>query len=537
MRGMPPPPPPSDRFDLLVQGGLVCDGTGAPVVRADIGVMEDRIAAVGDLAGATARRQIDAAGHVVAPGFIDIHTHSDISVLHTPGMESSLMQGVTSEVVGNCGFCIGLSQPREEFTLEQRGLARAGLSIDWPDLAGFLRRVEGEGVAVNVATLAGHGTLRKRVMGLAERAPDTAEKAAMKRDLAKALEQGAIGLSSGLEYVPGMYADVAEMTGLARIAAEAGTFYATHLRDEGDGLEEAVAEAIAVAEGAGLPLQLSHHKAERPRNWGKVRRTLATVNEARTRGLDVLLDQYPYTAYQTGLATVALPPWAGGGTPEELARKLSDPDLRGRARDWMLESGIEYTGVVITACPTHLEYQGRTVQEIAAERGEDPRDVILGLLSEGEGWVTAAHFALSEEDVREVMRDPHVMIGSDAVASSPTNPYSNDRPHPRTYGTFARVLGYYVREQGVLGLEEAVRRMTSLPASRLGWADRGRVAPGCAADLVLFDPAAVAAAATFDAPHAFPRGVGWVIVNGAVAVADGLATGARAGRVLRRAPR
>jgi N-acyl-D-amino-acid deacylase len=528
-------PVPLPRFDLLIRGGSVVDGTGAPSFRADVGVLGGRIAAVRDLTHAEATRVIDAAGRAVAPGFIDIHTHSDISVLYTPGMESSLLQGVTTEVVGNCGFSLCLAQPTDDFTLEQRGLSRAGLSIDWPDLGGFLGRIEGEGVAANVATLVGHGTVRKRVMGNADRRPDATELAAMRRELATALEQGGIGLSSGLEYVPGMYADVAELTELAKVAAEAGGFYATHLRDEGDGLEEAVAEAIAVAEGSGLPLQLSHHKAERPRNWGKVRRTLQMADAARARGLDVLLDQYPYVAYQTGLATVALPPWANAGTPEALAAKLRDPDLRERARDWMLESGVSYDGVVISTHPARPELQGRTIQELAQEAGSDPRDVILDLLSEGEGWVSAAHFALSEEDVEFVLRDPHVMVGSDAVAASPSSPFANDRTHPRTYGTFARVLGRYVRERGTLTLEEAVRRMTSLPASRLRLSDRGRIAEGCAADLVIFDPAAVADAATFDAPHAFPRGVEAVIVNGTLAALDGRPTGARAGRVLRHA--
>lgn len=524
--------PDSVRFDLILRGGTVLDGTGQPPYRADVGVRDDRIAAIGDLSETSATFVIDAAGRFISPGFIDIHTHSDISVLYTPGMDSSLAQGVTTEIVGNCGFALGLARADALFSGEQRNLSRAGLTIDWNDLSGFLRRIEDNGVAINIATLAGHGTLRKRAMGLDERKPTAAELDTMRRDLAEAMEMGAIGLSSGLEYVPGMYADVAEMTALAKVAASAGGFYATHLRDEGDHLIEAVEEAIAVADGSGIPLQLSHHKAERPRNWGKVVQTLALVDAAIERGRDILLDQYPYTAYQTGLATIALPSWAVGGTPQAMAEKLSDPEIRRRVLQEM--GGVDFAAVEIASCPTHREYQGQTIQTLASESGKDPREWVLDLLSEGDAWVSAAHFAISEEDVEKVMSDPRVMIGSDAVAISPVGPGAADRPHPRSYGTFARVLSRYVREKGLLTWEEAVRRMTSLPAQRVGLKDRGRIAEGFTADLVVFDPMKIADTATFAAPHALAVGVDLVVVAGRIAYRDGVATGERAGRVLRR---
>ena len=519
-------------FDLVLRNGTIYDGTGTPPTVGDVGIRDGRIAAVGDLSLASATRTISATDKFVCPGFIDIHTHSDISILHTPGMDSSLAQGVTTEVVGNCGFSIGLARPDALFSLEQRGLKSGGITLDWSDLSGFLRRVEESGIAINIATLAGHGTLRKRAMGFAERKPDASELDTMRRDLADALEAGAIGLSSGLEYVPGMYADVAEMTALAKVAAHAGGFYATHLRDEGDALEEAVAEAITVAQNAGIPLQLSHHKAEKPRNWGKIVRTLAMVDAAQENGLDVLLDQYPYTAYQTGLATIALPAWAASGSPPDQAERLRDTDTRSRVRAEM--EGVDYASVEIASCTTHRDYQGRTVQELAASAGIDPRDWVLDLLAEGEGWIAAAHFAISEGDVQRVLRDPRVMIGSDAVAISPTGPDAAGRPHPRSYGTFARILSRYVREKGVLSYEEAIRRMTSLPARRIGLADRGRIAPGLVADVVVFDPEALAEKATFAAPHALAVGVELVLVAGEITFRDGIATGARAGRVLRR---
>ena len=521
------------RFDVLVRGGTVYDGSGGPPIRADVGVVGERIVFIGAApAGMSAAREIDATGLAVCPGFIDIHTHSDISVLYTPGMDSSLAQGVTTEVVGNCGFSLGLSGKSEIFGPERRGLERAGLTLDWDDLGGFFRRIEDAGVAINLTSLAGHGTLRKRAMGVANRPADAGEKAVMARDLQAALEAGAIGLSSGLEYVPGMYADVAELTELARVAGEYGGFYATHLRDEGDNLVEAVEEALAVAEGAGVPLQLSHHKAERPRNWGKVVETLAIVDAARARGVDVLLDQYPYTAYQTGLATIALPPWATAGSPQALAEKLREGDMRERVRAAMPE--IDWRAVEIASSPDHREEQGRTVADLAAETGQAPRDWLLNRFAEGGAFLSAAHFALPEEDVERVMRDPRVMVGSDAVAISPTGPAALDRPHPRSYGTFARVLGRYVRERGVLSAAQAIRKMTSLPASRLGLTDRGVLREGYIADIVVVNLERVHDTATFASPHVFATGIGAVLVAGSVTLLDGVATGARAGRVLRR---
>ncbi|MBC8138793.1 MAG: D-aminoacylase [Fibrella sp.] len=522
------------RFDSILRGGTVFDGSGADGVVADVGIVAGNVAAIGDLSRSEAGEIFDVRGKFVAPGFIDIHTHSDFTLLSSPGMESSVAQGVTTEIVGNCGIALGLAQIGEQFTLEQRGLLRAGISLDWTHLDGFLARVADTGIGANIATLAGHGTIRKRVMGLADRLPDARELADMERELETAFRDGAVGLSSGLEYVPGMYADVAELTAMAKVAKRAGGFYATHLRDEGDHLEEAVAEALAVAEGAGLPLQLSHHKAERRANWGKVTRTLAMVDAAQARGVDVLLDQYPYTAYQTSLATIALPPWAVAGSPEAQAAKLADPTFRAKTREAMQYIGVDFALVQISNCPGHREYQGRMLSDIAADENKDVRDVILDTLGEGEGWVSAAHFALSEADVARVLSDDRVMIGSDGVATSPTSPGTSDRPHPRTYGTFARIFGRYVREQGVLTWAQAICRMTSLPAQRIGLTGRGTLMAGCVADVAVFDPETVGDVATFDTPHAYADGVELVFVGGALAVRDGILTGVRSGAVLRR---
>ena len=525
-------------FDLVLSGGLLADGLGNPLVRADVGVMGEKITVIGDLSQSEATLRIDATGLVIAPGFIDIHTHSDVSVLFTPGMESSLAQGVTSEVVGNCGISLGLATDAPEFGLERRWLEGAGGKLSWDTFAGFLSRVEESGMAINIASLAGHGSLRKRVMGMAQRAPSATELTTMQRELDLALHAGAIGLSSGLEYVPGSYADIAELTALAKVVAGYGGFYATHLRDEGDLLEESVAEAIAVAEGAGLPLQLSHHKAERRRNWGKIFSTLAMVDAAQARGMDILLDQYPYTAYQTSLAVIALPLWAQAGNPEDLAQKLTDSDLRSRARDWMGElersGGISWDSVEIASCP-NPEYVGRSITSLAAHADCDPRDFILDLLSEATGWVSAAHFAMSEADVERVLSDPRVMIGSDSVAMNPHAKSADaHRPHPRSYGTFARILEHYVQEKNLLSLPEAIRRMTSLPAQRLGWKDRGSLRVGTIADITLFSPSSIHETATFVAPHALATGVSTVVVSGQLTWHKGKPTGARAGKVLRK---
>ncbi|MFM7323209.1 MAG: N-acyl-D-amino-acid deacylase family protein [Armatimonadota bacterium] len=517
-------------YDLIIARARVHDGTAAPEYIADIGVRGDRIAAIGDLSEAAGPR-VEASGKVLAPGFIDIHTHSDFSILFTRGMESSLAQGVTAEVVGNCGISIGLADRGDLFSLERRGLERVGVALDWNDLGGFLDRVESEGTAIHVATLAGHGTLRKRAMGVADRPPTADELATMCRDLGRALDQGAIGLSSGLEYVPGMYADVAEMTALAKVAREARGFYATHLRDEGDGLVESVGEAIAVAEGAGLPLQLSHHKAERRANWGKVARTLEMVRQARERGLDISLDQYPYTAYQTALSTISLPHWAVGGTPALMAERLRDPEGRAAIRAAMPDT--DWSAVVMASCPPMPAATGTSVEALARDAGIDPRDWVLDLLARGEGWISAVHHAMSEADVETVLSDPYVMIGSDSVTASLRGPAAQDRPHPRTFGTFARVLGRYVRQRGVLPLGEAIRRMTSLPADRLGWGDRGRIRVGNVADLVLLDPETVEDAASFLDPTLPARGIAAVWVAGTLAWDGDHATGSRTGRVLR----
>lgn len=530
-------------YDLVLQGGIVFDGTGAPGVRADVGIVDDRIVAVGELSQAHASVVQDVSGRCVAPGFIDIHTHSDISITYDPGQASALAMGVTTQVVGNCGLSLGFAIDSDTFDFEKRWLAPHRARITWNSFGEHLDQVEARGTATNFLPLAGHGTLRKRVMGMVERAPDTAEKAAMQRHLAEAMEAGVWGLSSGLEYPPSSYADGDELTELCRVVAAHGGLYATHLRNEGDTLIEAVQEALDVAERAGLPLQLSHHKAEGRANWGKVKTTLGMVQAARERGLDVQLDQYPYTAFMTGLAIQTLPRWALSGAPEETQQRLNDPTRRAAIRAEMLALHPEWDDrsadspwnkIQIGVSRSHPEIQGRTLTDLAAEAGRHPIDYVLDLLAEPGGFVSAVNFAIGEEDIAAVMRYPWTAIGSDGVGTHPDGTGGKDQIHPRAYGTFARVLGRYVRELGVLDLATALHKMTGLPAARLGLRERGRIAPGQFADITIFDPQHIGDRATFAEPHQFSVGIDAVLVNGRFALRDGQVTDQIAGRVLRK---
>jgi len=531
------------RFDTVIVGGSVFDGLGAPPIRADIGIVDDRIVAVGDLSAASAGRRIDATGKSVAPGFIDIHTHSDISVLFNPAMESMTSQGVTTQVVGNCSLSLGLATDDDAFAFEKRWLGTHGARITWRSMDGHLRRVADEGVATNYVMLAGQGTIRKRVMGFANRQPSPDEMAQMQALLAQALEEGAWGVSTGLEYTPSGYASVEELAALSSVVARYGGFYATHLRNEGDRLLESVAEAIEVGERAGVPVQLSHHKAEGRQNWGKVHRTLAMVEAARERGVDVQMDQYPYTAFQTAMSVQFLPPWANEGDTEALLARLTDKerraevvaDIRTNHADWDdAGPGSPWERVEIGSCRSDRSLQGRTIAEIARERGQNPIEVVLDIIVSERNFVSAVNFAIDEEDVLFVMRARHTMIGSDAVGVAPRGRMAEERVHPRCYGTFPRILGRYVRERGSLAEEEAIYKMTGLPAARLGLRDRGHIAPGCFADIVVYDPSTVIDRSSFRMPHRFSMGIEVVLINGRVAWEGGASTGVLAGRALRR---
>ena len=528
-------------FDMIIRGGTVVDGTGSKPFVADVGIRGERIAAIGDLHEAHAPCTIEAGGLCVAPGFIDIHTHSDISLLYNPQQTSALVQGITTQVVGNCGIAMGLITDEPIFAYERRWLAPYGVRVAWEGrLSRFHDRVSEQGIGTNIVPQVAHGTIRKRVMGMERRAPTRSELNAMCALVEQAAEDGVWGFSTGLEYAPGSYASTEEVIELAKVAAKHGLFYSTHLRDEADRLIEAVQEALRIGEEAGIAVQLSHHKAEGEHNWGKVYTTLQMVEEARARGVNVMLDQYPYDAYLTSLITGILPDWVTEGGPDVVVHRLRQASYRERIKseilalhpDWA-EPG-HWQRVVIGTARNNRDLQGKSILQIARERKVHPLECVLDILIEEHTFVSAARFTMSEEDVQTVLKYPLTMIGSDAIATAPLGKMSVDRVHPRTYGTFPRVLGRYVRERRLLSLEEAVYKMTGLPAQRLGLRDRGKLVSGAVADITLFHPGTVADRATFDEPHQVPVGVEYVLVAGKLALQSGMPTGGLAGKVLTR---
>jgi N-acyl-D-amino-acid deacylase len=485
-------------FDLLIRGGAVIDGTGSPTFPANVGIRGDRVAAIGRLNG-EAKRVIDAKGLTVAPGFIDVHSHDDAAVLSTP-MDFKLMQGVTTDIVGNCGA--GVAPADEAFD----GYFKAGISNvlgpiperRWESFGEYMDAVEESHPAVNVACLVPHGVVRFRVLRLDGRPPEPGELAAMRELVAEAMAAGAVGLSTGLIYPPGAFARTEELVELAREAAAAGGLYASHIRNEGKRLLEAVGEAARIGREAGLPVQISHHKAAGKENWGGTERSIRFIDEARKDGQDITWDVYPYTAASTILSALA-------GSPE-----TADPEA-----------------VMIASVRAKTEYEGRNIAQIAEMLDLPPEQAIDRVLAD-EPSAVAIFFTMEEGDVRRVMDHDCSMIGSDGIPS-PTG-----KPHPRLYGTFARVLGRYAREEGVLTLENAVRKMTGLPARRFKLEKRGELRDGWFADLVVFDAQRITDRATYEDPRQYPDGIDYVIVNGEVAAESGRQTASRAGRVLRR---
>ncbi|OGD48308.1 hypothetical protein A3K69_03935 [Candidatus Bathyarchaeota archaeon RBG_16_57_9] len=520
-------------YDLAILNGRVIDGTGNPWYRGDLWVSGDTIAAIGGVK-AKADKVIDARGMVVAPGFIDIHSHSDYTILREPRAESKVRQGVTTEVIGNCG---NSAAPMNKGLQEYRRSYMAAMMGDdqvytWETMADYMGLVERIGAAFNVATLVGHGTLRQNTVGNEDRPPTEGETAEMARLLRESMEAGAWGLSTGLIYTPSVFAGTDELVDLARVASEYGGLYSTHIRGEGDTLLEAVREAIEIGRRAGARVQVSHFKACGSRNWGKTADTLRIVEEARGLGVDVTFDQYPYAASSTGLASI-LPMWVQEGGASRLLERLRNPQVRERIRTEPTEEMEDWGRLVVVQAINSPGYEGLSLGDIAAREGVDPLDSMCDLLVREGTQVMIVLHEMVEEDVVRVMRSPLGIVGSDGRAVSPGGVFGRSMVHPRFYGTFPRVLGKYVRE-GVLSLPEAVRKMSGATAQRLGLHDRGLIREGFKADLVVFDPETVSDKATYTEPHRYPSGISHVLVNGVPVVEDGEHTGALPGRVLRR---
>ncbi len=499
-------------FEILIRNARVVDGTGNPWFLADVGVKDGRIAAVGDLRGRSAGQTVDAARRVLAPGFIDVHTHVESGVEKVPRGDNYLLDGVTTIVTGNCGG--------SEFPLGP-----------WFD------KLDARGLGLNLASLVGHNTVRRAVMGSENRFATPAELERMQALVEQGMKDGAVGFSTGLIYIPGTYSNTAEVVALAKAAARYGGVYASHMRDEGAKVLEAIAEAATVGRDAGMRVQLSHFKIDNRRLWGSSTKSLALVEQFRREGVDVVVDQYPYERSSTNLG-ITLPSWALAGGRDALAERLRDPATRRKIAAEMAAQlkrlgHKDYSYATVAGHDPKPAFEGKTISEINRLMGRKKGvkheiETIFDLTLAGGAQMV--YHSMGNEDVDRIMRYPNTAVASDGGIRE----FRAGMPHPRSYGTNARVLAEYVRNRGVLTLEDAVRRMTSLPARTFGFRDRGQVREGFAADLLLFDPAKVQDKATFQAPHQYSEGFDLILVNGKVAVADGKLTDTLAGRVLRR---
>ncbi len=530
---------PRFEFDLLIKNGLIYDGTGAPAWQGDVGIVGDTIRALGRIAPERARKVIDARGRCVCPGFIDIHSHSDSSILGYPTAESRIGQGITTEVTGNCGHSAAPLQGKDAALRIKQLQEEYGFDFTWNDVASYFAALEKRKIAVNQALLLGQGTLRSNIIGTQNRPATPEERRLLQRAVEEGMDQGAWGLSTGLEYTPGRYTQTDEIVAMARGVARRGGLYASHIRNEEAHLLEAINEAIDIGRQAGVRVQISHLKAAGKPNWHLQQAALHLIESARRDGVEVLADAYPYAAYSTGL-TLFLEPWAQEGGTESTLHRLREAYQRRRilaeVHEHVQRDPGDYDLIVISSVKSEKNRQvvGKTIVEIAELWQIEPAEAILRLLEEESLQVSFVGHGMSEANVEKVLAHPLVMIGSDGYSMVPRGRALQTQPHPRSYGTCARVLGHYVRERNLFDLATAIKKMTSMPAAQLGLQDRGRLGRGMKADLVLFDPDRIADRATFTHPHRFPEGIETVIVNGRVALGKGLLTGSRAGLVLRK---
>jgi len=508
----------AEPVDFILEGGSVYDGSGGDAVVTDIGISGDRISAIGDLSAVQAKRRVDVSGLAVTPGFIDIHSHAvrrsveNSGIFLWPDAENYIRQGVTTAIGGPDGS-------------------------SWYPVAELFSMLEAAPSSVNFGTFVGHNTVRTLAMGRADRAPSEAELEAMKGMVDRAMTEGAFGLSSGLKYIPGAYSQTEEVIELARVAGLHGGIYITHMREEGVGRVDSVAETIRVGEEGGLPAQVTHHKAMGKLTWGKSEQTLAMIDAANARGLDVTSDQYPYAASSTGI-DVLFPAWSLAGDHDATLDRLQDPEIRATIKAGIIDNLVNDRGgndparVAIANCSWNKALNGKDLAEILRERGlpvnmNNAAELAMELVANG--GCSAVYHAMSDEDVVRIMRHPKTMIASDGGIHMP----AEDRPHPRNYGSFSRVLGSYVREQGVIGFPEAIHKMSMMPADRIGLANRGRIEVGAYADIAVLDPETVIDKATFKDPHQLSEGVYHVFVNGQAVLLNKVMTGDRPGRILR----
>jgi N-acyl-D-amino-acid deacylase len=534
--------PRGERFDVLVRGGTVYDGTGAPGRGADVGIRGDTVAAVGDLSSATARTVVEAKGLAVAPGFINMLSWSTESLIVDGRSQGEIRQGVTTEIFGEGSSMGPLTDEMKRRMKEDQ--ADLKYDVKWTTLAEYLAYLEKKGVAPNVASYIGAATVREYVIGFDDRPPTPAEMERMRRLVQQEMEAGALGIGTSLIYAPGTYAKTEELVELCKVAARYQGKYISHLRSEGDRFLEAIDELVRISREAGLPAEIYHLKAAGEANWPKMDQAIARVERARGEGLKITADMYTYTAGATGF-DACIPPWARDGGYDALFRRIQDAETRPRILADMRRPAEGWENLCRAAgSPERLllvEFKtdalkpltGKTLAEVVKMRGTDPENTILDLVLADRTRVGVVFFLMSEDNVRKQVRFPWVSFGSDAASMAPEDPFTRSSAHPRSYGNFARLLGRYVRDEKLVSLGEAIRRLAALPATNLGLDRRGRLAPGMFADVVVFDPATIADRATFEQPHQYAVGMRHVFVNGVQVLKDGEHTGATPGRALK----
>ena len=529
-------------YDLIIEHGRVIDGTGAPWFAADVGIRAGRVAVIGRLDEAIAKRRINAAGRVVAPGFIDMLGQSELTLLVNPHVPSKIFQGITTEITGE-----GESVAPVNAAIAKEAAPKFehyGITQDWTDFTGYFARLEKQGVGINIGTYVGATTVREMVVGYANRAVSPDELTRMQAIVATAMRQGALGVSTSLEYAPAPYASTEELVALASTAAQFGGIYATHMRSEQESIMASIEETIRIGRDAHIPVEIWHLKAGGVGNFGLMPQIVARIDRARAAGVDIAADTYAYPAWNNDLSAF-IPPWAHDGGDAKLIERLKDPAVRSRLKtelataasdwdnEWQSVRGPEAILIATVLNPKLVDLQGRNLAEIAKARGTDPMDTLFDILVEDGARTSVTVFAMSEPDIELAAVQPWVSFCNDSEGTSPEGLLGKEFPHPRAYGTFPRVLRKYVREERRMRLEEAIRKFTSLPASRMRLNDRGVLKAGLWADIVVFDPDQITDKATFSAPKQLSVGMQWVLVNGVPVIADGVSTNALPGRVLR----
>ena len=531
----------SQPFDLVIRNGHIVDGTGSPWYSGDIGIRNGHIAQIGLLNNAAARRIIDAAGLVVAPGFIDMLGQSELSIMVDPHVPSKIFQGITTEITGEGGSIAPLNQ--QMLSADREGFQHYGVTPDWTTFAGYFKRLERQGIGINLASYVGATQVRRLVLGEENRAPNAVELERMKALVDQSMRDGAMGVSTSLQYAPAPYASTDELIALAAEASKFGGIYATHMRSEGDAIDAALDETFRIGREAHIPVEIWHLKAAGKQNWGKMPEIVDRIDKARASGIDIEADTYAYPAWFNTFSAF-VPPWAHEGGDAKMVARLKDPATRARIRqqiqtdkegwdnEWLEIPGPQAILVCVVQDPKLLKYQGKTIAEIAQSEGKDPLDTIFDLLIEDPA-ISVAVFGMSEQDVAYALKQPWVSIDNDSQGTSPTGLLGREHPHPRAYGTFPRILRKYVREDKLLSLPDAIRKFSALPAQRMRLADRGVLKQGMWADIVVFDPNRIHDVATFEKPNQLSIGMEYVLVNGVPVINEGKMTKALPGKVLR----